>query len=306
MLRIPSLRRTLRWLRSIQNADGGFGETADSYIDESLKGRGPSTASQTAWGATTLMYLTSPRDPGVVRAIRWLCDNQLDDDVPASPLPRPIGGDSDWAEGFVGQAAGVRPLIGAELTIETRRESGGGITTFALPVLVASQQGWQNLCGLVSKMKLRAPKGAGALSVADLEGHVAGLIAMPAQPLLQADRFGVGGLLDTLVGIFGRPNLYVELQRHLRRDQEDDNDMLVCLAEAFRVPVVATGGVRFATPEERPLFDVLTAIREHVSLAGADEARPPRKLKSLGSIAISGDSVGCALEEVLLAAEGAG
>ena len=56
------------------------------------------------------------------------------------------------------------------------------------------------------------------------------------------------------------------MQRHLRREQEDDNDMLVCLADAFRVPVVATGGVRFATPEERPLFDVLTSIREHVSL----------------------------------------
>ncbi len=51
--------------------------------------------------------------------------------------------------------------------------------------------------------------------------------------------------------------------------QEDDNEMLVCLAGAFRVPVVATGGVRFASPEERPLFDVLTCIREHVSLRQA-------------------------------------
>jgi error-prone DNA polymerase len=118
-------------------------------------------------------------------------------------------------------------------------------------------------------MKLRAPKGEGALTLADLDGHVAGLIAMPGEPLLQADRFGVGGLLDTLVGIFGRSHLYVEVQRHLRREQEDDNDMLVSLADAFRVPVVATGGVRFATPEERPLFDVLTSIREHVSLRQA-------------------------------------
>ena len=118
-------------------------------------------------------------------------------------------------------------------------------------------------------MKLRAPKGEGALSLAELDGHVGGLIALPGQPLLQAERFGVGGLLDTLVGIFGRSNLYVEVQRHLRREQEDDNDMLVCLADAFRVPVVATGGVRFATHEERPLFDVLTSIREHVSLRQA-------------------------------------
>ncbi len=72
-----------------------------------------------------------------------------------------------------------------------------------------------------------------------------------------------------MVGIFGRDNIFVELQRHLHRDQEDDNDALVCLAEAFRVPLVATGGVCFATPEERPLFDVLTSIREHVPLTRA-------------------------------------
>src|SRR5688572_14020222 len=118
-------------------------------------------------------------------------------------------------------------------------------------------------------MKLRAPKGEGALTIDELDGRVTGLIAMPGRPLLRAERFGVGGLLDRMVGIFGRDNTYVELQRHLQRDQEDDNDALVCLADAFRVPLVATGGVGFATPEERPLFDVLTSIREHVSLMRA-------------------------------------
>jgi squalene-hopene/tetraprenyl-beta-curcumene cyclase len=37
------------WLRSVQNADGGWGETTDSYKDPALRGTGPSTASQTAW-----------------------------------------------------------------------------------------------------------------------------------------------------------------------------------------------------------------------------------------------------------------
>ena len=198
-------------------------------------------------------------------------------------------------------AAGIRPLIGAELTIEPSRDPGSGNgepdrrssgsrlpargsrQCFSLPVLVSSQEGWRNLCRLISRMKLRASppgspprtparwggKGEGALTVDDLDGRVTGLIAMPGRPLLRAERFGVGGLLDRIVGIFGRANTFVELQRHLQRDQEDDNDALVCLAEAFRVPLVATGGVGFATPEERPLFDVLTSIREHVSLMRA-------------------------------------
>ncbi len=170
-------------------------------------------------------------------------------------------------------AAGIRPLIGAELSIETNREPGTGNReprqTFALPVLCASQEGWRNLCRLLSKMKLRAPKGEGALAIHEFDGFTTGLIALPGRPLLRAERFGVGGLLDRIVGLFGRGNTYVELQRHLQRDQEDDNDALVCLAEAFRVPIVATGGVSFATMEERPLFDVLTAIREHVTVMRA-------------------------------------
>ena len=187
------------------------------------------------------------------------------------------------------RAAGLRPLIGAVLTItapdhqidrqiahqisRSRHQITSSpphqLTRFTLPVLVSSPEGWRNLCRLVSRMKLRAPKGEGALALGELDGHVGGLIALPGQALLQAQRYGVGGLLDRLVGIFGRTQVYVEVQRHLQRQQEDDNEMLVCLAGAFRVPVVATGGVRFASPEERPLFDVLTCIREHVSLRQA-------------------------------------
>jgi error-prone DNA polymerase len=203
------------------------------------------------------------------------------------------------------RAAGLRPLIGAVLTITIPDHQTGHqgrrtdhqidhqvdhqidhqitssphpkitssprhqLTRFSLPVLVSSSEGWRNLCRLISRMKLRAPKGEGALVLDELDGYVGGLIALPGQALLQAQRFGVGGLLDRLVGIFGRAQVYVEVQRHLQRQQEDDNEMLVCLASAFRVPVVATGGVRFASPEERPLFDVLTCIREHVSLRQA-------------------------------------
>ncbi len=75
------LRKTLRWLRSIQNTDGGFGETADSYEDDAHVGIGPSTASQTAWGAMTLMFLTKHDDPAVVRAIEWLMRDQLDEEM---------------------------------------------------------------------------------------------------------------------------------------------------------------------------------------------------------------------------------
>ena len=66
--------------------------------------------------------------------------------------------------------------------------------------------------------------------------------------------------------------MYVELQRHCRRDEERDNEALVSLAAAFRVPTLATNGVRFDTPAARPLFDVLTCIHHHTDLAAAGPA----------------------------------
>src|SRR5207244_1516313 len=93
--------------------------------------------------------------------------------------------------------------------------------------------------------------------------------------VLDGKRHGVGGLLDRLVGVFGRDGVYVELQRHLRRDEERDNDVLVRLADTFRVPTIATGGVRFATPAERPRSDVLTCMHHHTTLAAAGRRLAP-------------------------------
>ncbi len=73
----PSLAQAARWLKSIQQTDGSFGETANSYEDRNLMGTGPATASQTAWAAMSLLALCGPDDPHLHRALRWLCDTQL-------------------------------------------------------------------------------------------------------------------------------------------------------------------------------------------------------------------------------------
>src|SRR5580765_1384712 len=186
------------------------------------------------------------------------------------------------------KAAGIRPIIGAELTIAEVRSEKSEVRSptsrlktaashfslqtsnfFILPVLCENADGYRNLCRLITRMKLRAPKGEGALSLEELNGCTAGLVALAGRATLDGRRYGVGGMLDRLVGIFGRDRVYVELQRHFRRDEERDIAALVSLAEAFRVPTLATNGVRFDTPEARPLFDVLTCIHHHTDLASA-------------------------------------
>ncbi len=74
---MAALDKARAWLLSIQNADGGFGESANSYLDRALMGKGESTASQTAWGLITLMHLLPAEHQAVRRAAQWLMDDQL-------------------------------------------------------------------------------------------------------------------------------------------------------------------------------------------------------------------------------------
>ncbi len=205
------------------------------------------------------------------------------------------------------RAVGIKPIIGAELTVASQGsgrsgESGRsgrsgeeeGFThqahqtnpphqTWPLPVLCESQDGYRNLCRLITRMKLGAPKGEGALALEELEGSTRGLIALVGRSALDGQRYGVGGLLDRAIRLFGRAGVFVELQRHFRREEAADNQRLVDLAAAFRVPVVATGGIRFATPAERPLFDVLTCIHHHTDLARAGRRLAPNAERYLHS-----------------------
>src|SRR5687767_12561281 len=185
------------------------------------------------------------------------------------------------------QQAGLKAIIGAELTIEstshipnpksqitnhhspTNHKSQISNQHWRLPVLVASADGYRNLCRLVTRMKMRAAKGQGALALEEFEGFTTGLVALAGRPVLDAHHYGVGGLLDRLVGLFGRSGVCVELQRHLLRDEESDLVALTGLARAFRVPVVATNGVRFAATGDRPLFDVLTCVHHKTTLDAA-------------------------------------
>ncbi len=72
-------KRAAEWLRSVQNIDGGFGESILSYYDPTLKAKGKSTASQTAWGLIGLLAVVGADDPAVERAVDWLVSHQNDD-----------------------------------------------------------------------------------------------------------------------------------------------------------------------------------------------------------------------------------
>jgi squalene-hopene/tetraprenyl-beta-curcumene cyclase len=73
------IRRGRDWLESCQNDDGGWGETCESYNFPALKGRGPSTASQTAWALMGLCACGDASRESIASGVEWLVTNQNPD-----------------------------------------------------------------------------------------------------------------------------------------------------------------------------------------------------------------------------------
>jgi len=148
----------------------------------------------------------------------------------------------------------VRPIVGCELSMED-----GSI----LPVLVENRTGYKNLCELLTQAHLRSEKGQCAIGWDELPQLAEGLVAL----------FGAGAPQNArarfLIDVFGRENVFVEIQRHFLRGEERVNRQLVDLASHYRLPILATNGVQYAKPYGREVLDVFACIREHTHLDAA-------------------------------------
>ncbi|HVE12430.1 MAG TPA: DNA polymerase III subunit alpha, partial [Elusimicrobiota bacterium] len=156
------------------------------------------------------------------------------------------------------KALGVRPLVGADVTLEE-----GSVT-----LLVESRAGYRNLCRMLTAGALSRPKGEARVPWDLLGAHAEGLHALSRSPEL------LGRLREPFPG-----RVYAELQRHHLREEERENRRLLALG----LPVVATNGARLARPEDKPVYDALCCARWKTTLDAAGrrlEANAERRLKS--------------------------
>ena len=124
---------------------------------------------------------------------------------------------------LIAKSVGIKSHVGAELSVEATLASKSSY----YPLLAASRVGYQNLCRLITKTKLRANKNKPtAATFAELEEHADGLVCLTGDedgPLAQALKSGgedeARRLLDRLQSILGKNNVYVDLQRHFRPEQ---------------------------------------------------------------------------------------
>lgn len=215
--------------------------------------------------------------------------------------------------------AGVRPLVGAEITLRDGT---------ALPLLATNRTGYQNLCQLISHAKqtprllrseaIALDRDVPAEALAKAGSHASvtppspqdlrerkrpcyatwdelaqysdGLIALTGDaegPLLSAWQTGgadaVTAPLNHLQSIFGSDRLYVEIQRHRVRGEERNVRFLRDLAAAKNLPLLATGGITHADRSARAIADVFTCLRHHTTLDGAGRLLAPNAERQVRS-----------------------
>ncbi len=197
---------------------------------------------------------------------------------------------------------GITAHIGAEITVQSQKQDGqtdiGHWTldigqnnspqqkeTFSIPVLVRTRAGYQNLCRLITLMKLRVPKhakpGECAVTPEELAEHAEGLVCLtgardgPLASVIHSrdsqNPERVQRRAEWLIDVFGKENVYAELQRHFNRDEEAHNQIVVETARRLGLPLLATNGVCHANRAQRQVSDVFTCIRNHVRLETAGQ-----------------------------------
>src|SRR5215216_417507 len=178
-----------------------------------------------------------------------------------------------------GKKNGIKAHIGAEISIQKPNNQG----LCSVPVLVRNRTGYQNLCRLITLMKLRVPKhakpGECVATADELAAHAKGLVCLTGSfdgPIATGLRPGdpdntakAQHTTEWLIDLFGKKNVYAELQRHLDREEEARNHLVIEIARRNRLPLLATNGVCHATPAQREVADVFTCIRNHVRLETA-------------------------------------
>ncbi len=189
------------------------------------------------------------------------------------------------------RAAGIRPLVGAQVLLDQRpvaRPGSGplGLVPDPLPsgtplprlnLLVANRTGYRNLCRLLTAGAHGRPKGQACITWDLLEKYASGLHCLTggeegllAQRLVHNGFDGARRTVQNLKHIFpGR--LHLELQRHHRRAEEHRNRACCELSRSFHLPLVASNGVRYASRGDKQLADILSCIRTGVTL---DHAAP--------------------------------
>jgi DNA polymerase III subunit alpha len=165
--------------------------------------------------------------------------------------------------------AGVKPIIGCELyVVDDHRSRAQKERRAHLTLLAETSEGYHNLIRLVSAGYLDGYWYKPRVDFDQLAAHADGIIALSGclsgrtcKALLDGDERGARGELDRLVQIFGKDDVYVELQDGGIEEQTRVNPTLVRLAADAGLPLVGTGDVHYLTADDAVPHEALLCIQ---------------------------------------------
>ncbi len=168
------------------------------------------------------------------------------------------------------KAWGVQPITGSEVTLD----DGSHLT-----LLVESDQGYANLCRLLSEAHLEGAKGEPRLSWERVAAHAQGILLLTGcrrsalASHLDAGQFKEARQwIERYRDVFG-DRLWIELQQNRVRGDTDRICHLLELSRRYAVPVVATNNVHYHVRSRHRLHDVLVAIKHRKSLDASHRER---------------------------------
>lgn len=168
------------------------------------------------------------------------------------------------------KGAGLRPMIGCRLDVTDAP------SLLAYPV---DREGYGRLSRLLSLGKMRAEKGECELNLADIVEHSEGIafIACPSDDLAEFER-ELPRLRDALTSL-----RHVAASWLYRGDDNSRIERLDRIARKNGCTILATNDVHYHAPDRRPLQDVVTCIREKVTIATAGYLLNPNAERHLKS-----------------------
>lgn len=180
--------------------------------------------------------------------------------------------------------SGIHPIFGSEVILENNKR---------LVLLAATRTGYSNLSLLLANSLQNYPKGEARVAFSQIRRYSEGLIALSGtmlyESVLSEDNATSESVTNQLREVFGSDNLFLELYHHQLPQHEKYCRGLISHADKCNVRLVATNDVYYRTPDDRRVQDVLTCIRNGVSLDNATGLLYPNNERYLkpGSLMIS-------------------
>jgi len=174
-------------------------------------------------------------------------------------------------------AKGVQPIIGTMLALSRPADIGGEAAIDWLALLAQDDQGYANLCKLVSAAHLDRPvEQVPHVEFSKLEEFSQGLIALTAgsegalaRLIAEGQQIKAEAYLDRLQSLFPE-RLYIELSRRNNAIEDAAETALIDLAYARNLPLVATNPAAYADPAFHAAHDAMLCIANSAYVESAE------------------------------------